>query len=166
MKYKFNIYKQVTTLSKLTATCTANSYTEAVDKFNNNLDKIEAAPNFKEVESCTVYCVDDIVTLKLQFYHRCHDDYLPPEYFDNPDLLHKLIDLIFEYVINNPNPEEDVWDSIVDYNEKLFHVNICVYEEGVYTCTLYDVDRESNICRYDLFYPFEVLIKKNKKGSA
>lgn len=95
MKYKFNVYKQVSTLYKLTATCTANNYKEAVDKFNHNLDIIEAAPNYKEVESCTVYCVDDLVQIKPLYDHDCYKHYPPKKELEDVILIHQLIDLIY-----------------------------------------------------------------------
>lgn len=64
MKYKLKVFKQTTTLSELTVSITADSYKEAISKFNNNLHKVESSSKFKEVESTTVFCVDKLFELE------------------------------------------------------------------------------------------------------
>jgi len=159
MKYKFNVYKQVTTLYKLTANCTADSYSEAVNKFNSNIDKIEAAPNFKEVESCTVYCVDDIVTLRPLYSHSCYKHYPPKKELEDIKLIYQLIDLIYKYIVRVKDPDEDIWDSVT-HNGILYDFNLYIIDEGIYRCALYEVDQETMESDYGIFYPYEVILNQ------
>lgn len=56
MKYTFRVLKETRILSNLTVACEADSYEEAVAKFNKHIDKISEA-KYKEIETTTKYKV-------------------------------------------------------------------------------------------------------------
>lgn len=62
--YKFKVRKQTTVLSELVISLTANSYREALNKFNKNIYRIETSLQYKELDSSVVFCVEERFMLK------------------------------------------------------------------------------------------------------